>query len=101
MNGIEYNGIYLEKQTAFIFYTNARFLNMSYAVHNIRSLYKLLSSYRDRCIQNTVKHLRWNVLLNGRVRGVYLGYFNNQFVKDPRKRDPIGKHFGIFSPRYS
>ena len=33
--------------------------------------------------------------------GVYLGHFNNQFVKNPRKRDPVGKHFGIFPPRYS
>ena len=28
------------------------------------SLYKLLSSYRDRPIRNTAKHLRWNVLQN-------------------------------------
>ena len=40
----------------------ARILDVSDAVNSIRSLYKLLSSYRDRRIQNTVKHIRWNVL---------------------------------------
>ena len=35
--------------------------SVSDAVHNIRSL-NLLSSYWDRCILNTVKHLRWSVL---------------------------------------
>ena len=41
----------------------ARILNVSDAVHSIRSLYKLLSSYcRQRRTQNTFKHLRWRVL---------------------------------------
>ena len=39
----------------------ARTLNVSDAVPSIKSLYKLLSSYRDRHIHNTVKHLRWSV----------------------------------------
>ena len=43
----------LKKQSA----EYVRILNMSDAVHSIRSLYKLLSSYQDRHIQNTVKHL--------------------------------------------
>ena len=43
----------LKKQSA----EYARILNKSDAVHSIRSLYKLLSSYQDRHIQNTVKHL--------------------------------------------
>ena len=34
---------------------------VSDAVHSIRPLYKWLSSYRDRLIQNTVNHLRWSV----------------------------------------
>ena len=33
-------------------------LNVSDVVHSMRSLYNLLGSYRDRRIQNTVKHLR-------------------------------------------
>ena len=37
-------------------------LIVSDAVLNTKSLYKLLHSYRDTCIQNTVKHLRWSVL---------------------------------------
>ena len=58
LNMIEYAGIYLKKQGG----KYARILNVSDAVHSIRSLYKLLSSYQDRCIQNTAKHLRWSVL---------------------------------------
>ena len=57
LNMIEYDGIYLEKKPA----EYARILNGSDAVHNIRSLYKLLNSYPDRRIQNTVKRLRWSV----------------------------------------
>ena len=41
LNMIEYGGIYLKKQSA----ECARILNVSDAVHSIRSLYKLLSSY--------------------------------------------------------
>ena len=42
----------------------ARILDVSYVVHRIRPLYKLLSSYqsRQRHIQSTVEHLRWSVL---------------------------------------
>ena len=53
---IEYFGIYLKKQSP----ENARIMSVSHAVHRIRLLYKLLSSYQDRRIQNTVKHLRWS-----------------------------------------
>ena len=42
---IEYNSIYLEKQS----HEYARIiLNVSAIVHSIRSLYNLLTSYRDR-----------------------------------------------------
>ena len=34
-------------------------------------------------------------------RFVELGHFDKGFVKNTRKRGPTGKHFGIFSPRYS
>ena len=54
LNMIEYAGIYLEKQIA----EYARILHVSDTVHSIRSLYKLLSIYGDRHIQNTVKYLR-------------------------------------------
>ena len=53
-----YAGMYLKKQST----EYARILNVPDAVHSVRSLYKLLSSYRDRRIQNTVKHLKWSVL---------------------------------------
>ena len=39
----------------------ARILNVSNTVHSIRSLYKLLSSYRGKGLI-TVKHLRWSIL---------------------------------------
>ena len=55
---IEHAGIYLKKKKQSAEYT--RILNVSDAVHNIRSLYKLLITYRERCIPNTVKHLRWS-----------------------------------------
>ena len=54
LNVIEYADVYLKKQSA----EYARIiLNVSDAVHSIRSLI-LLSSYQDRRIQNTVKHFR-------------------------------------------
>ena len=58
LNMIGHTNIYLKKQGA----EYARILNVSDAVHSIRSLYKLLSSYRDKDIQDTVKHLRCRVL---------------------------------------
>ena len=58
LNMIEYTDIYLKKRSI----EYARTMNESAAVHSMRSLYKLLSSYRDRCIQNTVTHLRLCVL---------------------------------------
>ena len=39
----EYISLYLNKQSS----RNARILDVSDAVHSIRSLYKLLSSFRD------------------------------------------------------
>ena len=58
LNMIEYAGIFLKK---IVEYTRI-ILNVSDAVYSIRSLLNLLCSYRDRRIQNTVKHLRWNIL---------------------------------------
>ena len=40
----------------------ARILDVPDVVHSIRSLYILVSSYQDRHILNTVKHLRWSFL---------------------------------------
>ena len=58
LNMIEYADLYLEKQSA----EYARIiLNVSDAVHSIRSLYNLLSRYQDIHIQNTVKYFRWGV----------------------------------------
>ena len=55
---IEYAGLHLKKQSA----EYARILNVSDALHSIRSLYKLLTLLRRRRIQNTVKHLRMSIL---------------------------------------
>ena len=114
LNIIEYADFYLQKQSA----EYTRILNISDAVHSIRSLYKLLSSYRDRRIQNTVKHLRFSFLqkeypncrcatknvsgkgVGKRVGVVELGQFDKTFVKHNRKRDPGIIHFEVFSPRY-
>ena len=67
----------------------------------IRSLYKLLSNYRDRRFQNTVKHLRWGVLQKEQCLGagacnqkrfraervglVKLGQANKRFIKNTKK----------------
>ena len=48
LNMIGYAGIFLKKQQQSAEY--ARIMNVLDAVHSIRSLYKLLSSYRDRRI---------------------------------------------------
>ena len=111
-NMIAYGGIFLKKQSA----EYAIILNVSNEVHCIRSLYKLLSSYRDRHIQNTVKHLRWSVLqkqwyLNaGAQPGIFqgkgerfveLGHLDKDFIRNTRKRGSAGKYLGVFSPRCS
>ena len=59
LNMIEYAGMYLKKQS--VEYTRI-ILKVSDAVLSIRSLYNLLSSYQDRPIQNTVKHVKWSIL---------------------------------------
>ena len=49
LNKVRYAYIYLDKQS----YEYVKILNVSNAVHSIRPLYKSLSRYRDRRIQNT------------------------------------------------
>ena len=72
---------------------------------------------RQRCIQNTIKHLRCSALpkeLMSEFRCgtilffwrkelgfVELGPFDKYFVKNTKIRGPAGKDFGGFSPRYS
>ena len=53
LNTIEYAGIYLKNQSA----EYARVLNVSNAVHSIRSLYKLRNSYRDRDVFRTLSNI--------------------------------------------
>ena len=48
MNMIEYTDIYLKNYSA----AYVRILNLADEVHSISSKYKLMSSYRDRRIQN-------------------------------------------------
>ena len=93
--------IWKKKQSA----EYTRILNMSDAVHNIRSLYKLLITYREWCIPNTVKHLRWSDWQRCRKAGeewvVELGHLNKHCVKNTRQRGPAGKHFEVASARCS
>ena len=59
LNMFEYFCIYLNVQSS----EYARIpMSVSDAVRSLRSLCKFLSSYRDRHIQDTVKHLRWSIL---------------------------------------
>ena len=53
LNMIEYAGIYLKNQHS----EYARTLNVSDSVHSIRSLYKLLSSYRDTDVFRTLSNI--------------------------------------------
>ena len=53
LNMIDYAGIYLKKQRS----EYVRILNVSYGVHSIRSLYKLLSSYQDRAVFRTLSNI--------------------------------------------
>ena len=53
LNIIEYVSIYLKKQIA----QYARILNVSDAVHSIRSLHKLLTSYREREVFRTLSNI--------------------------------------------
>ena len=53
LNIIEYASIYLKKQIA----QYARILNVSDAVHSIRSLHKLLTSYREKEVFRTLSNI--------------------------------------------
>ena len=53
LNMIEHAWIYLKKQSA----EYAAILNVSNAVHSIRSLYKSLSSYPDRYVFRTLPNI--------------------------------------------
>ena len=53
LNIIQYASIYLKKQIA----RYARILNVSDAVHSIRSLHKLLTSYRDKEVFRTLSNI--------------------------------------------
>ena len=53
LNIIEYASIYLKKQIA----QYARILNVSNAVHSIRSLHKLLTSYREKEVFRTLSNI--------------------------------------------
>ena len=53
LNMIEYASIYLKKHIA----EYARILNLSDAVHSIRSLSKLLSSYRNMDVFRTLSNI--------------------------------------------
>ena len=52
LNMLEYACIYLNKQSS----EYTRFLNVSDGVYSARSLYKLLSSYRDRGVSRTLSN---------------------------------------------
>ena len=94
--GSEYVWIWLNKLSC----GYAWILNGSDAVHSVRSLYKLLSSYQHRHIQNMFKHLRWIVfakrimpecrcivrIFQDREGIMELGLFNKHFVKNARKK---------------
>ena len=104
LNMIEYAGIYLKNQSA----KYSRILNVSDAVHSVRSLYKLLSSYRDRDVFRTLSniydgafskenntwvqvHYQKHFRASGRGETVELGHFDKNFpTKHKKKETPLG-----------
>ena len=101
---IEYAGIHLKKQSA----EYVRIPNVSDGVHSISPLHKLLSSYRDRHVFRTVKHLKWSVLQKKNIaqpkifqgkrgRFVELEPIDKVFVKKtPEKETPRENIFEFF-----
>ena len=96
---------YLNKQSA----EYVKILNVSGAVHSIRSLYKLLSSYRDKDLFRTLSNIQGRAFYKknnapmqvcatrnflGRAYFEELGYFG-YFVKNTKKKRRAGKHFGV------
>ena len=94
-----------------------RVLNVAHAVHSIRSLYKLLSSYRDREVSRSLSNIydgvfhkknnnwmqahnqtflmAWEISWN---QGTLISISSKtHFVK----KGPRGKYLGVFSSRYS
>ena len=99
-----------QKQTA----EYARILNVSDTVYSIRSMYKLVSSYQDRDVFRTLSNIwdgafckknnAWVQVCNQKFFTEILrevcGHFNKDFVKNPRRKDSVGKHFAALSPKY-
>ena len=94
---------------------DVRILNVPGAVHSIRSLYKSLSSYHktysEHCVTFKMEHFAKRIMPECQYATrifqhsgcfIELGHFDKHFVKNTRKKRPhTGKHFGVFSPRYS
>ena len=87
LNMLEYLCIYLKKQSS----ECVRILNVSSAIHSMRSMFKLLSSNWDRHIQYTVKYLRWNVLQKEQCLSAgALGHLEKISSKTQEKKVPQG-----------
>ena len=107
LNMLEYACIYLKKQSS----EYARILNVSDFVHGVRTLYKLLSSSRDRRILNTTKHLRWSVWQKeSRVQARSQTFFKAGQVScnlgtsiniSSKTQEKRPRREASFSPRYS
>ena len=84
---------------------------MSHAVHSIRSLCKLLSSYRDMYSEHSqtfkLVELFAKIIMPEYKRTTRKFSGQGKFcainisLKTQLKKGPAGKHFGAFSPRYS
>ena len=70
----KYAWIYLNKQSS----KHTRILNVCNAVHSIRSLYKLLSSYRDRSVFRALPKIKMERFTKRKVPGCRhtTGYFS-------------------------
>ena len=58
-------------------------------------------TYSEHCQTFKMEHFAKRIRA-GQGRGfLELGHFDKHFLKNKRKRDPTGKHFVVFSTRYS
>ena len=102
LNILEYACIYLNKLS----FEYVRTLNVSDAVHSIRLLYTLPSSYREREREREKERERerereaysenCQKILQDRRGFMELRHFHKHFIKNKRKKDIAGKHFEVF-----
>ena len=91
----------------------ARILNVSDAVGHCTNYWEVIETdmYSKHCQTFKIQHFAKIIMPECRAQPeffraegwvfVELGHFDKHFVKNAQKVEPVGKHFGIFSAKYS